>query len=183
VRKLPSGRYQIRYPGPDGRIRTGPDTYERKGDADKALVLIEAQLASGDWTDPDRGKVKLGEYASAWITERPGLRPRTMDLYRWLLRKHIEPHLGGAPIGRLSTQMIREWRATLLANGVSVSVAAKAYRLLRAILMTAVEDDKILPRNPCRIRGAGHRGRGRAAGAYRRPGLRAGRAGRPSSGR
>jgi integrase len=51
--------------------------------------------------------------------------------------------------------MIREWRATLLANGVSVSVAAKAYRLVRAILTTAVEDDKILPRNPCRIRGAG----------------------------
>jgi integrase len=155
VRRLPSGRYQIRYPGPDGRIRTGPETYERKGDADKALVLIEAQLASGDWTDPDRGKVKLGEYASAWITERPGLRPRTMDLYRWLLRKHIEPHLGSTPVGRLSTRMIREWRATLLANGVSVSVAAKAYRLLRAVLMTAVEDDKILPRNPCRIRGAG----------------------------
>ena len=30
VRKLPSGRYQIRYPGPDGRMRTGPETYERK---------------------------------------------------------------------------------------------------------------------------------------------------------
>jgi hypothetical protein len=65
VRKLPSGRCQIRYPGPDGRIRTGPETYERKSDADKALVLIEAQLASGDWTDPDRGKIKLSEYASA----------------------------------------------------------------------------------------------------------------------
>ena len=78
-----------------------------------------------------------------------------MDLYRWLLRKHIEPHLGGTPIGRLSTRMVREWRATLLANGVSVSVTANAYRLLRAVLMTAVEDDKILPRNPCRIRGAG----------------------------
>ena len=35
------------------------------------------------------------------------------------------------------------------------SVAAKAYRLLRAVLMTAVEEDKILTRNPCRIRGAG----------------------------
>ena len=34
-------------------------------------------------------------------------------------------------------------------------MAAKAYRLLRAVLMTAVEEDKILPRNPCRIRGAG----------------------------
>jgi integrase len=136
-------------------MRAGPDTYARKSDADKALVLIEAQIRSGDWTDPERGKIKLGDYASVWITERPGLRPRTMDLYRWLLRKHIEPHLGGVPVGKLSTSTIREWRATLLAGGVSVSVAAKAYRLLRAILMTAVDDDMILPHNPCRIRGAG----------------------------
>lgn len=34
-------------------------------------------------------------------------------------------------------------------------MAAKSYRLLRAILTTAVEEDKILPRNPCRVRGAG----------------------------
>jgi hypothetical protein len=51
--------------------------------------------------------------------------------------------------------MIREWRAKLLRGGVSVSMAAKAYRLLRSILTTAVEEDKILPRNPCRVRGAG----------------------------
>jgi hypothetical protein len=37
----------------------------------------------------------------------------------------------------------------------SVSMAAKAYRLLRSILATAVEEDKILARNPCRVRGAG----------------------------
>jgi integrase len=155
VRRRESGRYQIRHPGPDGRMRTGPETYERKSDADRALVMVEAQIRSGEWTDPERGKVKLGDYGSAWITERPGLRPRTMDLYRWLLRKHIEPYLGGVPVGKLTTRQIREWRSSLLGNGVSVSVAAKAYRLLRAILMTAVEDDKLLPRNPCRIRGAG----------------------------
>jgi len=34
-------------------------------------------------------------------------------------------------------------------------MAAKAYRLLRSILATAVEEDKILARNPCRVRGAG----------------------------
>jgi integrase len=34
-------------------------------------------------------------------------------------------------------------------------MAAKAYRLLRAILMTAVDEDKILPANPCRVKGAG----------------------------
>jgi hypothetical protein len=82
VRKRDSGRYQIRYPGPDGRIRTGTETYARKSDAERALVLIEAQIASGEWTDPDRGKVKLADYAAAWITQRPKLRPRTIDLYR-----------------------------------------------------------------------------------------------------
>jgi integrase len=155
LRKLPSGRFQVRYPGPDGRMRTGPETYERTSDAERALVLIEAQIATGQWTDPERGKVKLADYAATWITQRPGLRTRTVDQYRWLLKKHIEPHLGGVPIGKLSTPMIREWRATLLGSGVSISVAAKAYRLLRAVLMTAMEEDKILTRNPCRIRGAG----------------------------
>ncbi len=65
------------------------------------------------------------------------------------------PRLGGVPVGKLSTPMIREWRAALLDQGVSVSTAAKAYRLLRAVLMTAVDEDKILSSNPCRIRGAG----------------------------
>jgi len=155
IRRRESGRYQIRYPRPDGQMRPGPDTYERKSDAERALVLIEAQIASGEWIDPDRGKVKLVDYATVWIAQRPKLRPRTVDLYRWLLKKHIAPYLGTVPIGKLSTAMIREWRAELLGHGVSVTMAAKAYRLLRAVLMTAVEEDKILLRNPCRIRGAG----------------------------
>ena len=114
--------------------------------------VVEAQMTSGTWTDPERGKVKLGDYAATWIAQRAGLRPRTVDLYRWLLKKHIEPFIGGVPVGKMSTRLVREWRATLLANGVSVSMAAKAYRLLRAVMTTAVEDDNIIPRNPCRIK-------------------------------
>lgn len=67
-------------------------------------------------------------------------------MYSWLLAKHIAPYLGGVPIGKLSTPMVRKWRADLLSRGVSVSMAAKAYRLLRAVLTTAVEEDKL-----CRV--------------------------------
>ena len=49
---------------------------------------------------------------------------------------------------------MREWHATLLSAGVSQTTTAKSYRLLRAVLMTAAED-RIIPRNPCRIRGGG----------------------------
>jgi hypothetical protein len=51
--------------------------------------------------------------------------------------------------------VVREWRAKLVADGVSVTMAAKAYRLLReAVMMTAVNEDRIVLRNPCQVRGA-----------------------------
>jgi len=97
--------------------------------------------------------------------------------------KDIEPHLGGVQVGKLSTSMTREWRVTLLAGGVSVSVAAKAYWLLRAVLMTAVDEDKILPHKPLPDPRCRYRARKRAASAHRGAGLRPGRAGRAPTGR
>ena|SRR5690348_4134898 len=75
IRKRASGRYQIRYPGPDGRMRAGPETYERKSDAERALSLIEAQMISGEWADSDRSKIKLQDYAAYWIAQRAGCAP------------------------------------------------------------------------------------------------------------
>src|SRR5882757_4649364 len=154
VRRRASGRWQARYPGPDGRIRSAPETFERKKDAERYLILVEAALARGEWTDPARARIRLEDYAERWIGQRPGLRPRTVQLYRWTLKRHIAPFLGGVPLGNLDTPLIREWRSKLLADGVSPGMVAKAYRLLRAVLWTAVREDELLPRNPCRIPGA-----------------------------
>src|SRR3954447_553390 len=88
VRKRESGRYQARYPGPDGQLRSAPETFERKADAERYLSLMEAQMMRNEWIDPTRGQVKVVDYATRWIAQRPGLRPRTVDLYTWLLGKH-----------------------------------------------------------------------------------------------
>jgi integrase len=93
-------------------------------------------------------------YAERWIAHHAGLRPRTVELYSWLLAAHIVPYLGAMPVGSITADTVREWRAALLSAGVSQTTTAKAYRLLRAILMTAAED-RLIPRNPCRIRGGG----------------------------
>jgi integrase len=154
IRKRASGRYQVRYPGPDGLLRSAPQTFERLKEAERWLTLVEAQMMRGEWIDPDRGKVRLQDYAERWIVQRPNLRPRTIHLYEWLLRKHITPHLGSVTIGDLTTPMVREWRSALLANGVSRGQAAKSYRLLRAVLNTAVREDELIRVNPCRIKGA-----------------------------
>lgn len=169
IRRLPSGRYQARYLGPDGLHRSAPETFELKADASRFLALVESELARGEWRDPARADLPFGEYAAKWIEQRPGLRPRTMELYRYLLRKHIAPLLGARRLGDFDNNpaLIRSWRSELLASGVSATSTAKAYRLLRAVLATAVDDD-LIRRNPCRLRKAG------AEAAAERPTLSAG---------
>jgi hypothetical protein len=96
VRRRESGRYQVRYPGPDGLPRTAPDKFARKTDADRYLTMVEAQMVRGEWIDPERTKILLGDYAERWIAQRPNLRPRTVALYRWLLGKHVSRTSAGS---------------------------------------------------------------------------------------
>jgi integrase len=152
LRRLPSGRWQARYRGPDGLLISAPVMFVRKADGARWLALTEAELLKQDWIDPRDGLVPLEEYGEAWIAERPGLRPKTIQLYRYLLRRHIVP--GFTTIGSITEADVRRWRAELLDDGVSPVTAAKAYRLLKSILATAVEDS-LIRRNPCRVKGAG----------------------------
>jgi integrase len=155
VRKLPSGRHQASYLGPDDRRHVAPHTFDSATSADRWLVQVETTILRREWFDPERAKVQLRDYAEAWIEQRPGLRPSTRALYRRLLDRYVSPTIGGADLGAIDTPMVRKWRSDLLRTGVSESMAAKAYRLLRAVLMTAVTEDKMISRNPCQIRSAG----------------------------
>lgn len=110
-------------------------------------------LSSGSWIDPHDGRTPFGSYAATWISERPGLRPTTAQVYGYLLRRHLDPAFGRVPIADIRDGHVRRWRSELLAAGASTSSVAKSYRLLKAIMNTAVEDG-IIRRNPCRIRGA-----------------------------
>jgi integrase len=154
IRKLPSGRWQARYRGADGVLRSAPSTFVRKSDATRWLALTEAEVLGGDWIDPEAGRVPFADYAAAWVSERPGLRPKTLRLYRYLLRCHLSPAFVGHPVAGITEADVRRWRADLLTAGVSPVTTAKAYRLLKSIMATAV-DDCLIRRNPCRVKGAG----------------------------
>lgn len=153
LRRLPSGRWQARYQTPDGTDRAAPRTFATKSEAARWLSLVEGELARGRWIDESRGQTPLQSYAERWVGERPNLRPKTIELYRSLLRRHILPGLGQRHLSQISSEAVRTWRQRLLDSGVSATTTAKAYRLLRAILATAVDDD-VIARNPCRIKGA-----------------------------
>ena len=152
VRRRASGRYQARYRGRDGLMRSAPRTFESKGAAIRWLTLAEGQMIRGEWTDPGTDEVSLIDYVELWIAERP-LQPRTRDLYRSLLANHIDGFLSEHTVASVSPAVVRAWRRELLDRGRSEMTAAKAYRLLRAVLNTAIAEDRLIRENPCRIRG------------------------------
>ena len=132
-------------------------TFDRRKDADIYARLLEADRVRGTAVDPRAGTEKLAAYASRWLQQRRvngrPLAPRTTELYEDLLAHHILPALGALGVAKITTEAVRGWHAEVSSHA-SPTVAAKAYRLLHAIMTTAEEDDRI-GRNPCRIKGAG----------------------------
>lgn len=89
VRKLPSGRWQARYTGPDGAMRT-LGTYPTKAEADHTLAHEVSRMARGAWRDPRLGEQPLGHWFRGWVATRGDLASSTRDLYARLLERWID---------------------------------------------------------------------------------------------
>ncbi|MGH9067788.1 MAG: tyrosine-type recombinase/integrase, partial [Acidimicrobiales bacterium] len=148
--KKRNGRWQAAYRGPDRRERTR--TFDRKVDAERWLAGQTADVIRGAWVDPAAGRLTLGDYADKWLDRRTDLRPTTRAKYISLLGRHILPVLGATSLGQIQPSAVRGWYMSL--RGEHPVTADDSYRLLRAVLNTAVADEVIL-RNPCRVKGAG----------------------------
>ena len=82
VRKLPSGRLQARYTGPDGATYTARTpqgralTFDSVQYADRYLARVSADIQAGRWVSPTASEVKvnappsLSSYAETWLAGR-----------------------------------------------------------------------------------------------------------------
>ena len=138
-------------PGTGGPDRAGGQP-ERPGTGRPERPGNRPERPDGVRTDPKAGKETLAPYSERWLTERT-LEDRTRELYQGLLDRHIVPTFGATPIAEIRPSTVRSWNAALARR--YPTTAAKAYRLLRTILATAVTDD-VLTANPCRVDGERH---------------------------
>lgn len=98
----------------------------------------------------------LREYADPWVQNRHNrngqpLKARSQADYRRLLKAKIYPTFGDTELKDITKEDVLAWYRTLARTPTE---QASAYALMRTILTTAVEDERI-PANPCRIKGAG----------------------------
>ncbi|MFD9000710.1 tyrosine-type recombinase/integrase [Streptomyces sp. NPDC059582] len=150
VRKLPSGRYQARYPGPDGVLRPAERTFATTADADRWLAKKRIEIEGGRWLDPAEGQTILRDWAARWLAAvSPQLKHTTQASYRSLINSVITPTLGDRELSSLRPMTVTEWVAGMRTKGLSASRIRQAYRVLSQIMQSAADNDMIA-QTPCR---------------------------------
>jgi integrase len=146
-------RYDVRF------VVNGKDctkTFRVFEDAKNYKKRIEGEEQAGLVIDPKGGERLFGPYADAWLDHRlvkgKPLTPTTRQGYKALMRRHITPAFDATKLRQITPERVRKWHTEVTAK--SQDQGAKSYRLLRAILTTAVSDE-LIARNPCTIKGAG----------------------------
>lgn len=163
VRKLPSGRWQARYTGPDARTHKAHVTFDTKGDAEQWLATVRADIVREVWAPPTAAAapqvraLTFGAYSATWLQARKvrgrPLADRTREHYQSLLDRFLLPTFGDVPLRYITPELVDEWYEHTATE--TPTYRAHAYGLLRTILGTAVDRGLIRTANPAKVRGGG----------------------------
>ena len=139
--------WRARYYGPDGRQRS--KSFKRKSDAERWVIQQRSLIGQGDWTDPARGRITLGEYILAWLDSRTDLKPKTRHQYGFLSTLHILPTWHTVPLAKVTFEGLSQWVARLSLGGLGPSGVRQSVFVRSAALDHAVQSGRIRS-NPAR---------------------------------
>jgi integrase len=102
-----------------------------------------------DWIDPSLGRMSLRDFWTGVV--EPGLTDRlrltTLDLYRGLWARFIEPNMGGRQLASVTRLDVEHFVGRLVAADVGPASIGAAVRLLHRIFEAALRSRRI-PANP-----------------------------------
>ena len=96
---------------------------------------------------PKAGRVLFRAEAETWLDQHLGA-DSSIATYRSVLRAHIDPAIGGKPIGGIRREDIKALIAGMHRKGLSASRIGCAHLVISAVLAEAVRDKK-LTESPC----------------------------------
>ncbi|MFZ2563072.1 tyrosine-type recombinase/integrase [Corynebacterium variabile] len=166
VRELPSGRFQAKYTGPDGKWHKAPRTYDHRGDAEGWLNTERKLIDLEVWTPPtqraeeaaksaERANLTVQDLCARWL-QSPHLKASSADSHRRMLELRVlNTDLADEPVINVDRLRIAEWWAQVQVEHPDTSPTnAYAFRRLRTAFQYAVEVLEVIPTNPVKFKGA-----------------------------
>ena len=150
IRKLESGRYQVRYRNSTGRMVPGPGTFATKADAQRWLATAEVDQLRGTFVDQRGLRLTFDQWAEEWLATKPG-QAATLARDHAAIRTHFSPAIGQLGLPAITRGQIRSIVAAMQAAGLSPKLVRTYVGTLQAIFSAAVDSD-LLTRSPVRPR-------------------------------
>jgi len=138
--------YSVRYRSADRRQRRKRG-FKTKRDAERFLISVESAKDRGEWVDPGRSRVTVGEWAEHWYEAQIQLKPTTRSGYRHGLDKHVLPRWGTTKLADVGHADVQKW-VNELSTRLGPSSTRQTYLVLSGVLKFAVRDGRLV-RNPC----------------------------------
>lgn len=135
-------RYRVIYRRPDHR-QTQKRGFKTKREAELFLAKTEVDKSRGAYIDPTKSRVLVGEWLDSWMESRSDWRNAVRERARGIVERHIEPHLGGYPLGSLDHRAVQT-RAGGLSKTQGPSSVRKIVNVLSGSLQMAVKDGRLL---------------------------------------
>jgi len=130
--------------------------------AEEIASKLRARLLLGDLSvlENERASHTVQSYGGRWLETYAAVncKPRTLELYSFLCRRHLFPALGGVRLTDLTREHARTLLAEKIQGGMKRTTALKVVALLREILNHAL-DDRLILANPATRIGRFYRGR------------------------
>lgn len=92
----------------------------------------------------------LDEYSDQWL-DSIGVRARTRESYRGVLKRHVRPVLGKLPIGRITPALVRKLYLDMATDDYAPRTIRSTHEVLHNLLEQATED-RLLRANPAAVR-------------------------------
>ena len=154
IRKLGSGRFQVRYRNSAGRMVPGPHTFATKAEAQRWLATAEADQLRGTFVDQRSLRMTFDEWVEEWLAAKPGQRANTLAQDRAAIRTHLSPAVGDLALPAITPTHIRSIVVSMQSAGLSPKSVRTYVGTLQAIFAAAVDSD-LLARSPIRPRTLG----------------------------
>jgi integrase len=158
ITKLPSGKYRLRYTGPDGLRHNARVTFTTKAEAEKERARILHAIERNTWRadeTPEAGEVDsrtmtLKALAEYWrdgrVTSKGRqLSPKTLHEYQRLIENTLAS-FSNKPIRQISRQHIEAWRSKEIKRAPNQTT--KAYKHLKTLFTFALKRHWVTE-NPC----------------------------------
>jgi len=142
IRQLPDGTWQGRVDlgrGPDGTRRRTAFRGKSRREVQRAIGKAISERESGFGARPSE-RLTTGAFLDQWLgaSAPASLRPRTLDGYRSIVRRHLAPSIGRIPLAKLNGAHVQEVVNQLVKAGASPQTVRNVHAVLRRALRQAV---------------------------------------------